>query len=92
MSMRPSYYSCDDGTDIIDLIGNMYNTEMQKGFIIGNILKYLMRWEKKNGVEDLRKAEEYLERLITIARRIEKMREEYSDDRVIPMSDNDEIR
>lgn len=30
------------------------------------ILKYLMRWRKKNGVEDLQKAKHYLEMLIEL--------------------------
>ena len=35
-----------------------------KGFLKGNVLKYLWRYERKNGIEDLRKAEWYLRRLI----------------------------
>ncbi len=34
------------------------------GFCEGNILKYLIRFRNKNGVEDLRKAEKYLQLLI----------------------------
>lgn len=34
------------------------------GFCDGNVLKYLLRYKKKNGLEDLRKAQWYLERLI----------------------------
>lgn len=30
----------------------------------GNIIKYVTRWRKKGGVEDLRKARDYLNRLI----------------------------
>ena len=30
----------------------------------GNVLKYTWRWKKKNGLEDLRKAKWYLEKLI----------------------------
>jgi hypothetical protein len=33
-------------------------------FVEGNVLKYLLRYKKKNGLEDLRKAKWYLERLI----------------------------
>ena len=29
-----------------------------------NVLKYICRWKKKNGLEDLKKAEWYLKRLI----------------------------
>lgn len=35
-----------------------------KGLLTGNVIKYLWRWKKKNGVEDLRKARWYLDRLI----------------------------
>ena len=34
------------------------------GYYEGNILKYITRYKMKNGVEDLRKAQWYLERLI----------------------------
>jgi len=34
------------------------------GFFEGNILKYITRWKHKNGIEDLLKAKQYLDRLI----------------------------
>ena len=37
-----------------------------KGFLKGNCQKYLWRYTKKNGAEDLKKAKWYLDRLITI--------------------------
>lgn len=39
----------------------------------GSVLKYLMRYRKKNGVEDLKKARHYLDYLI-------QREEEYGDD------------
>lgn len=33
-------------------------------FIEGNIIKYLLRYKDKNGLEDLKKAQWYLDRLI----------------------------
>ncbi|MDM8214766.1 DUF3310 domain-containing protein [Desulfovibrio piger] len=33
-------------------------------FLRGNIIKYIMRYDAKNGVEDLKKARVYLDRLI----------------------------
>jgi hypothetical protein len=33
-------------------------------FLVGNATKYLSRWQKKNGVEDLEKALHYTEKLI----------------------------
>ena len=38
----------------------------QMGFFDGNALKYIMRYGEKNGVEDLRKAIHYIEKLIDI--------------------------
>lgn len=35
-----------------------------EAYCTGNILKYIWRWRKKNGLEDLKKAKWYLERLI----------------------------
>lgn len=33
-------------------------------FVEGNVIKYVCRWKDKNGVEDLKKAISYLEKLI----------------------------
>ena len=33
-------------------------------FFEGNIIKYVSRWKEKNGIEDLKKAKQYLDRLI----------------------------
>jgi len=35
-----------------------------RGFLRGNVIKYLWRYQDKGGVEDLRKARWYLDRLI----------------------------
>ena len=34
------------------------------GYCIGNIIKYLCRYKKKNGVQDLKKAKHYIEMLL----------------------------
>ena len=36
-----------------------------EGALTGNIIKYVWRWKKKNGVEDLKKARWYLDKLIS---------------------------
>ncbi|UIA98906.1 DUF3310 domain-containing protein [Desulfovibrio desulfuricans] len=41
-------------------------------FLIGNIIKYVMRHDAKNGLEDLQKARVYLDRLIQRAKEKEK--------------------
>lgn len=39
------------------------------GFFEGNIVKYVSRWRTKNGVEDLKKARHYLDKLIELQER-----------------------
>lgn len=34
------------------------------GYLEGNVIKYITRWRQKGGVEDLRKAKHYIEKLI----------------------------
>ena len=36
------------------------------GFMMGNVIKYVARWQERNGIEDLRKASHYLEKLIEV--------------------------
>tara|TARA_B100001769_G_C22112498_1_gene602360 strand:- start:10611 stop:10871 length:261 start_codon:yes stop_codon:yes gene_type:complete len=35
-------------------------------FFEGNIVKYVTRWKEKNGMEDLHKAKQYLDKLIDL--------------------------
>ena len=39
------------------------------GFGAGNIIKYLCRYKRKNGIEDLKKARHYLDLLIDLEHR-----------------------
>ena len=36
------------------------------GYLEGNIVKYISRWEVKGGVDDLKKARHYLDKLIEL--------------------------
>lgn len=36
------------------------------GYLEGNVVKYVSRWRDKGGVEDLRKARHYLDKLIEL--------------------------
>lgn len=36
------------------------------GYLVGNIIKYVSRYPEKGGVDDLRKAMHYLEKLIEV--------------------------
>lgn len=51
-----------------DLFGSIFNLDEQIGFYLGNVYKYLMRYDSKNGIEDLMKAKHYLEKLIEVKR------------------------
>ena len=55
--INPSYYK--KGIETTD-----YIQSHKLGFLEGNIIKYVTRHEHKNGLEDLLKAEWYLNRLI----------------------------
>ena len=37
------------------------------GYLEGNIVKYVSRWKDKGGVDDLRKARHYLDKLIEVS-------------------------
>lgn len=36
------------------------------GYLEGNVVKYVSRWKDKNGIEDLKKARHYLDKLIEV--------------------------
>jgi len=36
------------------------------GYLAGNVIKYVTRYKQKNGVEDLKKARHYLDKLIEV--------------------------
>jgi len=36
------------------------------GYFEGNIIKYVSRWQEKGGVDDLKKAQHYLQKLIEL--------------------------
>ena len=59
---KPAHY--DTGIDTIAFLRANCPPEQVEGFLRGNALKYLQRYDKKNGVEDLRKAKHYIEMLI----------------------------
>jgi cephalosporin-C deacetylase-like acetyl esterase len=62
-AVKPNYYS-RNGLECYDVIRASMGAEKYKGFLWGNIQKYLWRWEQKNGKQDLEKAAEYLTKLI----------------------------
>ena len=58
---RPEHYAglSPEPIDVIESWGLGYHE--------GNVIKYVARWRKKDGVRDLRKARKYIDRLIALA-------------------------
>ena len=63
----PSHYK-KGGIETIDYIQAKMSKEQFEGYILGNVLKYVSRYQFKNGVEDLKKGKWYLEKLIELER------------------------
>jgi len=61
---HPDHYQ-QSGIETIDYIESL-GKEVGEGFCIGNVIKYVSRYKKKNGIEDLKKAKWYLERAISV--------------------------
>lgn len=60
---RPAHYT-SGGIECIDAMQAAFGDEAVKDFCLCNAFKYLWRHRQKNGVEDLKKARWYLNRLI----------------------------
>ena len=61
---KPSHYQLDCGIESIKIIETVLGTRGFISFCLGNVLKYLIRAEKKNKLEDYKKASKYLEWII----------------------------
>ena len=62
---HPNHYT-SKGKEFLDTAKDLLSEEEFRGALKFNIYKYLHRYELKNGVEDLLKAEFYLQRLIKL--------------------------
>lgn len=65
MVNHPPHYT-KGGIECLDAIRASMTDDEYKGYLKGNIIKYLWRYEWKNGLEDLKKAQFYQNRLIEI--------------------------
>ena len=64
---HPSHY-CRGGIECIDAIEASLGKDEFTGFLRGNIIKYIWRYKDKNGLEDLKKAQWYLNKLIEVVK------------------------
>lgn len=62
---HPQHYQSATGLEVIDVI-EAFTSDLRgiEATDTGNIIKYICRWNQKNGVEDLKKAQWYLNHLI----------------------------
>ena len=65
MVNHPKHYKAKNGMEVIDVIEAFTaNLKGYEAVYTGKVIKYICRWKEKNGLEDLRKAQWYLNRLI----------------------------
>ena len=57
-NIKPDHYG-DSGIDVIS-----FCQANNLDFMQGNVIKYITRYRKKNGLEDIRKAVEYINRIL----------------------------
>lgn len=56
----PAHYTAG-GIETIHYIYAKLGSEGFRAYCMGNVLKYVSRWQNKNGMEDLKKAQVYLQ-------------------------------
>lgn len=65
MVNHPQHYKTESGLETIDVIEAFtFDLKGVEAVDTANVIKYICRWKKKNGLEDLKKAKWYLEHLI----------------------------
>lgn len=64
-NLKPSYYHTGN-IDVIKFAEENFIPAELKGFYRINVLKYVTRFDKKNRLEDLQKADFYLQKLIEL--------------------------
>lgn len=82
--INPAHYISPDGTmETIDVI-EAFTSDLQgiEAVCTANALKYICRWNHKNGVEDLKKAKWYIQKLIHHLEKGETNESEYGKVRI----------
>ena len=62
---QPEHYA-SSAIECIEAIEAQLSPEEYKGFLKGNVVKYVWRESRKQGIESLKKARWYLDRLIAL--------------------------
>lgn len=59
---NPKHYQLEGlNIEVIDVIKSVLGSDKFEGYCRGNVIKYIMRADEKNGLEDLKKARVYLD-------------------------------
>ena len=67
MVNHPQHYKTESGLEAIDVIEAFtFDLKGIEATDTGNIIKYICRWKNKNGIEDIKKAIWYLNKLIEV--------------------------
>ncbi|WP_261379602.1 DUF3310 domain-containing protein [Streptococcus sp. sy004] len=62
---NPKHYQGKHGLEAIQVVDNFIGRLAGKSaYCWGNVIKYLLRFQNKNGIEDLKKARQHLDWLI----------------------------
>ena len=73
MVNHPPQYMSKTGLEVIDVIEAFtFDLKGIEATDTGNVIKYICRWNSKNGLQDLKKAKWYLEHLIKHVENLEK--------------------
>lgn len=62
-TIEPDYYR-NNGTDLIEMWSKLFSVDGFRTAMKSHIMKYVVRYDQKNKIEDLEKAKYYIERLI----------------------------
>lgn len=77
MVNHPPHYISETGMEVIDVIEAFtFDLKGIEATDTGNIIKYICRWNTKNGLQDLKKAQWYLNHLIKHIEEKEKTKNE----------------
>lgn len=67
-------YTTGSGKQLYDVFeDDLLEPDEARGFYKGNIYKYVKRYPKKNGIEDLEKARDYIDLLIKLEKKLGEM-------------------
>lgn len=66
--LHPHHYDIIPGMETIDILGTVLNDNKSltpfAAYCLGNVIKYILRAGRKNGIEDYQKARVYIDWLI----------------------------